>query len=158
MSNNKKYYFMKIKDDFLDRDDIKWLMSEPDGPQYVCLYLALCIRSLRHEGKLIQQVGSDEIPYDVHGLSRLTGMPPSVVEAGMHRLIRAQLVEILPPTEAMMTGAFYISHYESMVGSETDSAIRMRKMRQNRQAATRMQKMRARKKEALLPDNVVKNT
>ena len=156
--SNKKYYFMKIKDDFLDRDDIKWLMSEPDGPQYVCLYLALCIRSLRHEGKLIQQVGNDEIPYDVHVLSRLTGMPPSVVEAGMHRLIRAQLVEILPPTEAMMTGAFYISHYESMVGSETDSAIRMRKMRQNRQAATRMQKMRSRKKEALPPGNAVKNT
>ena len=59
--SNKKYYFMKIKDDFLDRDDIKWLISEPDGPQYVCLYLALCIRSLRHEGKLIQQVGNDEI-------------------------------------------------------------------------------------------------
>ena len=37
MATGKRYYWIKLKDSFMSSDAIDYLMSQPDGVNYVCL-------------------------------------------------------------------------------------------------------------------------
>ncbi|MDS2505968.1 phage replisome organizer N-terminal domain-containing protein, partial [Streptococcus pneumoniae] len=52
MSDNKKYYYLKLRDNFFDNDDIAILESMPDGILYSNILLKLYLRSLKNNGKL----------------------------------------------------------------------------------------------------------
>ena len=41
MSNNKKYYWLKLKEDFFDKKDIRYLRSLPDGDKLIIIYLMI---------------------------------------------------------------------------------------------------------------------
>lgn len=38
MATGKRYYWIKLKDSFMSSDAIDYLMSQPDGANYVVLY------------------------------------------------------------------------------------------------------------------------
>lgn len=136
MSRTKRYYFFKVYDDFLLNDEVSWLMEQEDGPSYICLYFTLCIRALKHDGRIVRLVGEQEIPYDVKGLAKASGMSASVVKCGVDALIQAKLLTFLPDK------SLYITNWEQIVGSETDSAQRMRKKRQQMQSKERVKRFR----------------
>ena len=50
MSDNKKYYYLKLRDNFFDNDDIAILESMPDGILYSNILLKLYLRSLKNNG------------------------------------------------------------------------------------------------------------
>lgn len=50
MSDNKKYYWLKLKEDFFDKKDIRYLRSLPDGDKLIIIYLKLLLSSIRSEG------------------------------------------------------------------------------------------------------------
>jgi phage replisome organizer N-terminal domain protein len=77
MSDNKKYYYLKLRDNFFDNDDIAILESMPDGILYSNILLKLYLRSLKNNGKLMF---NDRIPYNVQMLSTITRQPVAVVE------------------------------------------------------------------------------
>ena len=50
MADNKKYYYLKLKDNFFDSDEMIVLESMPDGYIYSNILLKLYLRSLKYEG------------------------------------------------------------------------------------------------------------
>lgn len=123
MSKNKRYYWLKLKEDFFEDDTISWLKEQENGKDYIIFYLTLCLKSLKDNGQLIRYVGERLIPYDVKALAKLTDTPPDTVAVAMKVFLDIGLIEHLD------TGEIYMTQINEMIGSETDSARRMRKKR-----------------------------
>lgn len=123
MSDNKKYYWLKLKDDFFDDDTISFIEEQENGVLYVNFYLKLCLKSLKTDGTLIRLVGETLIPYDVNSLSKLTNTPVDTVRVAMNLFEKIGLIRILE------SGEIYLSQINEMIGSETDKASIMRRKR-----------------------------
>lgn len=119
----KRYYWLKLNESFFEDDTITWLEEQENGKDYVIFYLKLALKSLQNDGHLIRYVGEKLIPYDVKALSRLTNTPLDTVAVAMKTFSEIGLVTILE------TGEIYLTQIDEMVGSETDSAKRVRKHR-----------------------------
>lgn len=120
---NKRYYWLKLKNDFFEGDEINWLEEQENGAVYILFYLKLCLRSLRSDGVLMRRVGKIEIPYDTKKLADITGTPLPAAETAMALLTSAGLVEV------QENGALFMPQMEDMTGSETERAAIMRKYR-----------------------------
>jgi len=119
----KKYYWMKLKEDFFDDDAIEWLEEQPKGKEYALFYLKLCLKSLKTNGLLIRTVGTLLVPYDMKKLAEITKTDFDTVVVAMELLKNIGLVEILDG------GEICIPRMEEMIGSETDKAAIMRRLR-----------------------------
>lgn len=123
MAKNKRYYWLKLKEDFFNDDAIEWLEDRKNGKEYCLFYLKLCLKSIRTDGILIRNVGKLLIPYDIEKLAEMTKTDIDTAVVAMELLKKIGLVEI------MDDGSLYMSQLQSMVGSESESAARMRKLR-----------------------------
>ena len=52
MSDNRKYYYLKLKENYFDDDSIVLLESMQDGVLYPNILLKLYLKSLKHGGRL----------------------------------------------------------------------------------------------------------
>ncbi|RKJ19608.1 hypothetical protein D7X48_12640 [bacterium D16-50] len=122
----KKYYWMKLREDFFDDDAIEWLEEQPKGKEYALFYLKLCLKSLKTNGLLIRTVGTLLVPYDFAKLAEITKTNFDTVVVAMELLKTIGLVEILEG------GEICIPRMEEMIGSETDKASIMRRIREQK--------------------------
>ena len=67
MSDNRKYYYLKLKENYFDDDSIVLLESMQDGVLYSNILLKLYLKSLKHGGRL--QLDED-IPYTAQMIAR----------------------------------------------------------------------------------------
>ena len=51
MSDNRKYYYLKLKENYFDDDSIVLLESMQDGVLYSNILLKLYLKSLKHGGR-----------------------------------------------------------------------------------------------------------
>jgi predicted phage replisome organizer len=123
MAENKKYYWLKIKEDWFEDDTIEWIEDQPNGKEYSLFYLKLCLKSLRSNGILIRVVGEMLVPYDAKKLAEMTKTDFDTVVVAMELFKKIGLIQILE------NGEIYLTQLNEMVGSETDKAIIMRKKR-----------------------------
>lgn len=123
MSENKKYYWLKLKEDFFEDETIKFIEEQENGIKYSNFYLKLCLKSVKTEGKLIRLVGETLIPYDINSLSKLTGVDFDTVRSAMNLFESIGLVKILE------SGEIYLSQIDELIGSETNKAQLMRRLR-----------------------------
>lgn len=123
MSENKKYYWLKLHDNFFDDDTIQYIEEQENGKEYVLFYLKLALKSLNREGYLIRYVGERVIPYDVKALAKLTNTPLDTVKLAMQTFIEFGLVAHLD------TGELYLNQINEMIGTETQAAKRKREQR-----------------------------
>lgn len=123
MSDNKRYYWLKLPENFYDDDTIQWIEDQENGAAYVNFYLKLLLKSLSDDGKLIRYVGQRLMPYDVRSLARLTNTDTDTVRVALELFVKIGLVERLD------SGELYMNQIDEMIGSETQAATRMRKMR-----------------------------
>lgn len=123
MSDNKRYYWLKLPEDFYDDDTIQWIEDQENGAAYVNFYLKLLLKSLSDDGRLIRYVGQRLMPYDVRSLARLTNTDTDTVRVALELFVKIGLVERLD------SGELYMNQIDEMIGSETQAATRMRKMR-----------------------------
>ena len=124
MANTKKYYWLKLKEDFFEDDTIDWIEEQPNGEKYSLFYLKLCLKSLRTDGILIRNVGEMLIPYDAKKLAEVTKTDVDTVRVAMELFKNIGLIQILE------NGEIYISQLKNMVGSETSKAQLMRNKRE----------------------------
>ena len=120
---DKRYYWLKLKEDFFDEDTIEWLEEQENGKEYCLFYLKLCLKSLKNNGVLIRNVGTMLIPYDAKRLAMLTKTDYDTV------IVAIELFKKIGLIEMRENGEIYLSQVESMVGSERKSAQRKRKQR-----------------------------
>ena len=123
MGDEKRYYWLKLAEDFYEDDTIQWIEEQENGVAYVNFYLKLLLKSLKDDGYLIRFVGTRLIPYDVKSLARLTNTDTDTVRVAMELFKQVGLVEL------MESGEIYMSQIDEMIGSETQAAKRMRKLR-----------------------------
>lgn len=121
MADNKKYYYLKLKENFYDRDEIVILESLPDGYLYSNILLKLYLRSLKNDGRLMF---NDRIPFNSEMLSKITRHPVAVIEKAITIFKEMDLIEILD------NGAIYMLDIQNFIGQSSSEADRIRKYRQ----------------------------
>ena len=89
MAEAKKYYWLKLKRDFLKRHDIRIIKKLPHGKECVLFYLELMLESIDHEGQLRF---SEEIPYDYEMLAAVTDTEIEIVKLAFDYLIKFKIV------------------------------------------------------------------
>ena len=72
LTDTKKFYWIKLKTDFFNRAEIDFLLSQPNGFQYIVLYLLLCVSTANTDGKLMMEMNELIVPYDVEKIVRDT--------------------------------------------------------------------------------------
>lgn len=120
MADNKKYYYLKLKDNFFDSDATIVLESMPDGYLYSNILLKLYLRSLKNDGKLMF---NDRIPYNPTILAQVTRHNVGVVEKALNIFRELDLIEI------MDNGAIYMLDIQNFIGESSTEADRIRKYR-----------------------------
>ena len=120
MSDNKKYYYLKLKDNFFDSDQMIVLESMPDGYKYSNILLKLYLRSLKNDGKLMF---NDRIPYNSTILSQVTRHSVGDVEKAVKIFSELGLIEILE------NGAIYMLDIQNFIGESSTEGDRKRAYR-----------------------------
>ena len=117
MSDNKKYYYLRLKDNFFDSDELKILESMKDGYLYSNILLKLYLRSLKNDGKLVV---NDRIPYNAEMLASVTGHQVGTIKQALSMFKELGLIEILE------NGAIYMLDIQNFIGKGSTEADRQR--------------------------------
>ncbi|PQG44191.1 DnaD domain protein [Enterococcus faecium] len=119
-SRKRRYYWMKLKEDFFDDDSILWLEEQPSGSNYAYFYLKLCANSLKTDGVLVRNVGEIIFPHTPESLSKLTNTSIDTVKFAIDLFSKIGLIKLGGD------GEIIISQIDEFVGSETESARQKR--------------------------------
>lgn len=120
MSDNRKYYYLKLKDDFFDTDAMILLENMQDGHLYSNILLKLYLRSLKDEGKLMF---NNKIPYNSSALAQVTRHSVGTVEKALNIFRELELIEVLD------NGAIFMSDIQNFIGESSTEADRKREYR-----------------------------
>ena len=120
MSDNRKYYYLKLKENYFDDDSIVLVESMQDGVLYSNILLKLYLKSLKHGGRL--QLDED-IPYTAQMIATITRQQIGTVERALQIFLKLGLVEVLD------SGTFYMSNIELLIGQSSTEAERKRAAR-----------------------------
>ena len=121
MSDNKKYYYLRLKDNFFDSDELKILESMKDGYLYSNILLKLYLRSLKNNGKLVV---NDRIPYNAEMLASVTGHQVGTVKQALSIFKDLGLIDVLE------NGVIYMLDIQNFIGRGSSEADRKREYRQ----------------------------
>lgn len=120
----KKFYWIKLKESFMTSDTVDYLMSQPDGANYVVLYQMLCLKTINTEGKLSRRIGEIMIPFDVEKIVRdCKWFSADTVRIALN------LYKAFGLIYEDANGVLVLSDHKNLIGSETDAAARMRALR-----------------------------
>ena len=120
MSDNKKYYYLRLKENFFDSEEMKIIEGMPDGYLYSNILLKLYLRSLKTDGRLML---GGKIPYSPEMISSVTGHPVGIVKQAISIFKELGLIEILD------NGAIYITDIQNFIGRGSTEADRIREYR-----------------------------
>lgn len=117
MADNKKYYYLKLKENFFESDEAIILESMPDGYLYSNILLKLYLRSLKNDGLLIF---NNLIPYNTQMLATITRHQIGTIEKAIQIFQQLKLIEFLD------NGAIYMSNIQNFVGKSSTEGDRKR--------------------------------
>ena len=117
MSDNKKYYYLRLKDNFFDSDELKILESMKDGYLYSNILLKLYLRSLKNDGKLVV---NERIPYNAEMLASVTCHQVGTIKQALSMFKELGLIEVLE------NGAIYMLDIQNFIGKGSTEADRQR--------------------------------
>lgn len=119
----RKYYWLKLSDDFFKDKTIKKLRKIAGGDTYTIIYLKMLLKAIRQENKLffegIEENFADELALDLEE-------DEENVKVTLSFLQKRGLLQLVDETE------YYLTEGAKMTGSETESAARMRLMRERK--------------------------
>lgn len=112
-----RYFYLMLKENFYDSDDMVLLESMENGYKYSNILLKLYLRSLKDKGKLMYK---DRIPYSVEMLAKLTRHDPDTVRRAIEIFQQMGIIEILD------NGAIFMMDIENYIGKSSTEADRRR--------------------------------
>ena len=127
MSSSKKYFWLKLKDDFFTTREVKKLRKIAGGDTYTVIYLKLQLLSIKREGLLVYEGTENNL---VEQLALELDEDEDNVRVTLSFLEQNKLIEQLSQDE------YLLSKVPESIGSETGAAERMRKMREKRNNVT----------------------
>ena len=120
MSTNKKYYWIKLKENFFDTEELVLLQTTQDGYLYSDILLKMYLRSLKGEGRLML---NERMPYDAQMIATITRHQIGTVERALKMFERLGLIEILD------NQAIYMLEVQSLIGEGSSEADRKKTYR-----------------------------
>lgn len=117
---NKRFYWLKLKEDFFSEKYIKALRRLPQGDSLVIIYLKMQLKSLKTEG-IINYEGI--LPNSIAELAMAIDEDENVVRLAVEALINFGAIE------RWENDTLYMAAMQELVGSETAVAERVRKHR-----------------------------
>ena len=117
MADNKKYYYMRLRENFFDSPEIALLESMQDGYLYSNILLKLYLRSLRDEGRLMF---NNAIPYNAQMIATITRHQVGTIEKALKIFVEMGLIEILD------SGAIFMLDIQNYIGKSSTEADRQR--------------------------------
>lgn len=117
---NKRYYWLKLKEDFFNSKEMKKLRKIAGGDTYVIIYLKMQLLSLKDEGKLYFEGIDDDFSSE---LALVLDEDVENVRVTLNFLERCGLLEIISDNE------YLLSQMPELIGTETQSAERVRRHR-----------------------------
>lgn len=125
MSENKKFYWLKLKDNFFDENEIKVLLTKENGPRYVLIWQKLLLKAIKSK-----EIGllrfNEEIPYTPELLATVLDENEDIIKGALSMFHKLRMIDILE------NGDIWLKAADDLVGSETDKAAKMRKLRDSR--------------------------
>lgn len=120
MCKSKKYYWLKLKDNFFDNKAMKKLRKIAGGDTYTIIYLKLLLKSMQTDGKLyfdgIEETFCEELALDIDEDTENVKITVMYLQkVGLLKEINEKEIELI--------------EIHDMVGSESSSAERVRRMR-----------------------------
>ena len=122
---SKRYYWLKLKEDFFEDERITLIFKEARGKEILLVYIRLLLKSIRKEGILRY---ADARAYTDLELARLTGFSLPLTRLALKTLTECGLVT------RDENGTLLMNDFQEMVGSEGESASKMRKSRKNKES------------------------
>lgn len=121
VSSGKRYFWLKLKEDFFSSKRIKKLRNMAGGDTYLIIYLKLQLKAMKTDGMIrfdhLEDNIADELALDLDE-------NPDDIRATLIYLTSCGLAESSDASD------FYFPYAVENVGSESSAAERMRKMRE----------------------------
>ena len=126
MGKTKRYYWLKLQKTFFDRLEIIIIRESENGDTKLIIYQRMLLLSLENDGYLYYQ-----------GLKETLEEEISIILKEDVNTIK-ELVDQLKTTGLLLEDGknYYLTDVVSLTGSETDSARRMRELRERQQKAS----------------------
>ncbi|EOS23961.1 hypothetical protein C804_05339 [Lachnospiraceae bacterium A4] len=132
MAENRKYYFLKLKEDFFEQDTIVLLESLKDGILYSNILMKMYLKSLQFNGFLKV---NEHLSLTTEMIATLTRHEVGTVERAVKIFLELGLAET---TE---TGTIYMSQIETLVGKSSTEGERKKlsRLRKEREKSIPLQ-------------------
>ena len=120
MSENRRFYYLKLKENFFSSETMVILESMPDGLLYSNLLLKMYLMSLKNGGILML---NDTLPHTVQTIAAFTRHQVGTVERAIKIFMEFGLVEKLHD------GAFYMTDLQLLIGQSSTEGERKKQER-----------------------------
>ena len=120
MADNKKYYYMRLNENYFDSETQVLLESMPDGYLYSNILLKLYLKSLKNDGRLMF---NDKIPYSPQMIATITRHQVGTVEKALDIFKQLNIIDLID------TGAIYMLDIQNFIGKSNTEADRKRAYR-----------------------------
>lgn len=120
MADKTKYYYLKIKENFFDTEDMKLLESLDNGYLYSNILMKMYLLSLKNGGKLMYK---DKIPYNSKMLSTILNHNVDILDKAIQIFQELNMIEVLD------SGAIFMLDIQNYIGKSSDEADRIRQYR-----------------------------
>jgi len=130
MADNRKYYYLKLKESFFEDAKVISLQHVterdengkefPVGYLYCDILLKMYLMSLQTEGKLLIE---DSVPYSAELIASMCRHDVETVRKALEQFKRFKLIEVIE------NGAIYMTDIQNYVGKSSTEADRVRKYR-----------------------------
>ena len=125
VTENRRYYWLQLKDDFFNSKEIKLMRKLPGGEEITIIYLKMMLVSLSEQGKLYFEGLAEDLAEE---LSLIINEDPEAIRLTLMFLTKKKLLTTSDNYQ------FNLEQVPEMIGSETASARRVRKHRENQKA------------------------
>lgn len=121
MTSNKKYFWLKLKDDFFKQKEMKKLRKIAGGDTFTIIYLKLMLLSMKTEGILefsgIEDTFAEELALEIDEDADNVGVT-------LNFLKKCNLLEVSDDKE------IFLNKVPEIIGKESESAERVRRLRE----------------------------
>lgn len=125
VTENRRYYWLQLKDDFFNSKEMKLMRKLPGGEEITIIYLKMMLASLAEQGKLYFEGLAEDLAEE---LSLLIDEDPEAIRLTLMFLTKKKLLTTSDNYQ------FNLEQVPEMVGSETASTRRSRKYREGQKA------------------------
>ena len=132
MSENKKYFYLKLKDSFFSSEEMMMLESLPDGLVYQNIYLRMCLLSLKNDGALTFK---NMLPYDLQMLSTVLRIDIAKMKMAV------ELFEKLGLVTKTDNEVLFMSDIQALIGKSSTEAERIANYRKRIAGCTKSVQM-----------------